>query len=141
MHYDYLSGVSIGAINAAAFALYDFGREREAVDAMKKIYTEHDMHELWEYWPGVIFPPLWEKSFVNNKGLGEIIGAFFGDKPWKRKVSVEAVDLVTGQVVIFDDEVMTGDVRNDMVVSSASIPAMFPPVRLDEMWLVDGGTY
>ena len=141
IHWDFLSGVSIGAINASAFSLYDYGREREAINDIKKIYTEHDMTELWEAWPAVIFEPLWKKSFVKNDGLRNIIAEFFGDRPFKRKLSVEAVDLVTGQVVIFDDEVMKGDVRNEMIVSSASIPAMFPPVHLDDMWLADGGVF
>ena len=53
--------------------------------------------------------------------------------------------MVTGQVVIFDEEVMEGIEggarKADMVISSASIPAVFPPVHLDDMWLVDGGVF
>ena len=66
IHYDYLSGVSIGALNSSFFSLYDYGRERGAIDDMKKVYTEHDMKELWEAWPSIIFEPLWKSSLVSN---------------------------------------------------------------------------
>ena len=38
VHYDYLSGISIGAINSAAIALFDFGQEREAVKFIEDLY-------------------------------------------------------------------------------------------------------
>ena len=33
------------------------------------------------------------------------------------------------------------EIRNDVIVSSASIPAVFPPVHIDDMALVDGGNF
>jgi len=38
VHYDYLSGISIGAINSAAIALFDFGQEKEAVKFIEDLY-------------------------------------------------------------------------------------------------------
>ena len=35
VHYDYVSGVSIGAINSAALAIFDFGFEKEAVEFLE----------------------------------------------------------------------------------------------------------
>ena len=39
MHYDYLSGVSIGAINSAALAMFDFGQEKQAIEFLEELYT------------------------------------------------------------------------------------------------------
>jgi len=38
LHYDYISGVSIGAINGASIALFDFGQEKEAVEFLEDLY-------------------------------------------------------------------------------------------------------
>ena len=38
LHYDYISGISIGAVNGATFALFDFGQEKEAVDFLHDLY-------------------------------------------------------------------------------------------------------
>lgn len=46
----------------------------------------------------------------------------------------------TGQVIVFD-ETTPMEIRNKAVLSSASIPFVFPPVELDGMQLVDGGTF
>ena len=38
LHYDYISGVSIGAVNGASFALFDFGQEKDAVEFLEDLY-------------------------------------------------------------------------------------------------------
>ena len=47
---------------------------------------------------------------------------------------------MTGKVVIFDED-MDESLRIKAVLSSASIPFVFPPVEIDDMQLVDGGTF
>lgn len=42
--------------------------------------------------------------------------------------------------MIFDENV-TDEIRTDSLLSSASIPSAFPPVKIDDMVLVDGGTF
>jgi predicted acylesterase/phospholipase RssA len=48
--------------------------------------------------------------------------------------------LNTGQVIVFD-ETTPMEIRNKSLISSASIPFVFPPVEIDGMQLVDGGTF
>ena len=38
VHYDYISGVSIGAVNGSTLALFDFGKEKEAVQFLEDLY-------------------------------------------------------------------------------------------------------
>lgn len=40
LHYDYIAGVSIGAVNASIFATFDFGKEREAADFIAAMFVE-----------------------------------------------------------------------------------------------------
>ena len=60
--------------------------------------------------------------------------------PYKRKLSIQSVDLNSGSIVIFD-ETVPEELRSKVILSSASIPSFFPPVEIDEMQLVDGGTF
>lgn len=61
-------------------------------------------------------------------------------KQIKRKISIQSVDLITGKVVIFDETIPT-ELIEDVLFSSASIPAVFPPVQIGDFSLVDGGTF
>ena len=70
----------------------------------------------------------------------DTIENLFRNIPWKRKVAIQSVDLNTGQVVIFDETVPM-EIRNKVIRSSASIPAIFPPVEIDDLHLVDGGNF
>ena len=70
----------------------------------------------------------------------DMINNFFRAIPFKRKVTIQSVDLNTGQVVIFDETVPM-EIRNQVILSSATIPAIFPPVEIDDLHLVDGGNF
>ena len=49
--YDYLSGVSIGAINAAILALYPKGKEAEALLRLEDFYLTSNLQDYFEYRP------------------------------------------------------------------------------------------
>jgi len=51
------------------------------------------------------------------------------------------VDVNTGKIIIFDETIKDDEMRAKVVLSSASIPAFFPPVKIDKWALVDGGTF
>jgi predicted acylesterase/phospholipase RssA len=40
-HYDVLSGVSVGALNTGMLSVWDYGKEREAVAFLERLYTEN----------------------------------------------------------------------------------------------------
>ena len=140
VHYDYVSGVSIGAVNSAALAVFDFGQEAQAVEFLESLYLSHLPQDFWKFWPSAIFPPLWKNSIADNTGMVDTLNNLFRDIPFKRKVAIQSVDLNTGQVVIFDESVPL-EIRNQVVISSATLPAIFPPVEIDGMHLVDGGNF
>jgi NTE family protein len=74
---------------------------------------------------------------MGNHGLARWL---YGNLPFRRleqaeiPVTVTATDLETGEPVYFD----RGPALPPLVASCA-IPGMFPPVRVGERWLVDGG--
>lgn len=46
----------------------------------------------------------------------------------------------TGQIIIFDEQTPE-ELIPISLISSCSIPMIFPPVELGEMMLIDGGTF
>ena len=57
----------------------------------------------------------------------KILHEMISGKQIKRKISIQSVDLITGKVVILDETIPT-ELIEDVLFSSASIPAVFPPV-------------
>lgn len=135
-----MSGVSIGAINAALFSLYGPGEEAEAVKRLEEIYLKYPPTTFWSYWPYYFMETFWKKSFLDSSGLHNILETELAAEPFKRGFSWQSVDLNSGKVVMFDESTPMA-VRNKAVASSASIPAAFEPVNIDDYWLVDGGVF
>ena len=77
---------------------------------------------------------------MDNDGLADLLRGILGDKPFQRKLSILSTDLLTGQVVIFDES-LTNEERVESIISSTSIPFAFEPVEIDDMKLVDGSMY
>lgn len=104
------------------------------------MYMSKLPQDYWKFWPSIFFPPLWKNSITNSMGFVDAVYNMFRDIPFKRKISIQSVDINTGHVVIFDETVPI-EIRNSMVMSSATLPSIFPPVEIDGMYLVDGGNF
>ena len=51
--YDWVTGVSTGAINAAALSGWATGDEKRASEWLSYTYTQLTTPDIWEYWPDV----------------------------------------------------------------------------------------
>ena len=120
-------GVSMGAIISAAYALH---------------YTEKDIYQFIKQFSNVF---KWGKlSFSNGSVLAtEKIRELFLMIYQERKMSevetpltIVATDFNNGQAVVFTNESDTLIV--DAVLASMAIPGIFPPVKLNNRYLVDG---
>jgi NTE family protein len=141
VQYDFISGVSVGAINAAFMALHSKGEEKAGIKELEEFYVNNKPQDYWNFWPYYVYEPLFTKnSVVDNSRFDDIMSWTFGDRPFKRGISMQSVDLRTGQVVIFD-ETTPMSVRNLAIKSSTAIPIVFPPVEIDDLVLVDGGAF
>ena len=77
---------------------------------------------------------------VDNTHMADAIGALVDGQHFKRMIAIQSVDLNTGEIVIFDETTPIEQTK-DAILSSASIPVIFPVVRIDHQVLVDGGTF
>lgn len=79
--------MSIGAINAAVFSLFEKGEEADAVKKMENIYLTYPPTDFWSYWPFYFLETFWKKSFLDSTGLHDIIDSELGNKPFNRGFS------------------------------------------------------
>ena len=54
-------------------------------------------------------------------------------------ISVSAIDVETGEVVLFDEHNTEFDEFYFAVMASAAMPGVFPPIKFKDRILMDGG--
>ena len=103
LEYDYVAGVSIGAVNAAVIATFEKGEEKQAAEYLSSLYVGKSSKSLFEFRSPLIIKSFTEDSLADNTNFRKKIDEYLGDKPWKRKISILAADLLSGQPVFFDE--------------------------------------
>jgi NTE family protein len=131
----FLVGASAGAINAAYFAgdpTHTGARELE------RIWCALRRSDVLPFNLGSVFGLLRRRGhLVDSSGLRRLLERHL---PYRRledavlPVHLVASDMLNGQEVLLS----TG-AAVDAVLASAAIPGVYPPVRIGERWLVDGG--
>ena len=85
--WDYISGVSIGAINAANISLFEKGDEKSAVKHLEKLYFSYSTSDFYTFWPTVVFEPLWKSAMTDNTGMCNMLDEVLGKRHFKRPLS------------------------------------------------------
>jgi NTE family protein len=120
---DYMAGTSIGA---AVGAMYAAGFPPE---------TCHD--KLNKFGAGV-FRIAWPRhALLSNSRVRKVVHGVAEERQIEKLViplSIVAADVTTGREVVFDRGLLW-----PAVLASMAIPGIFPPVRIGEYTLVDGG--
>lgn len=141
IEYDVVVGVSIGAMNAALLSFFEKGDEAAAIIELERVWTTYLAQDFWDWWPvWNIAAGLWESSFLDTQPLYDFLDTETKNKTFRRKVAFQTVDLNTGKVLVFDENVPQ-DKLSQSLAASASVPGAFSPVYLDNMVLVDGGLF
>ena len=157
---DWVAGTSIGAVTAAIIA---GNPPEQRVDRLRSYWAEVTAPNWvpWvraSQWLGALQTRLTGRPFMFHprlpslSGQPELVG-LYDVAPMRRrldalidferlnsgeiKLSVVAVDLEAGAEVVFDTA--TTRVTVDHLMGSAALIPDFPPVRVDDRWLVDGG--
>lgn len=120
-------GVSMGAIIGAAYALH---------------YNEKDIYQFIKRFSNIF---KWGKlSFSNGSVLAtdkirELFQQIYHDKKMsdvKTPLTIIATDFNNGKAVIFNNDSDVSII--DAVLASMAIPGVFPPVKIQDQYLVDG---
>lgn len=139
--FDFISGTSVGAINAAGLAQYPPGRFREAVDNLERLWTERvtKTRDIWRH----RFPPylagLWKPSIGKADALDSILREELDFEAVLHsgvKLRLPAVDLLSGQL---QEHAETSEDLVSAIMASAAFPLVFAPVEKFGKFEIDGG--
>jgi NTE family protein len=134
-HPDILYGTSAGALNASWLAA---SPTREGLDELARLWTRVRRRDVFPLQPWHALSGLigWQDFTVSADGLARWLRA---TAPLRRledgvlPLTVVAADLEGGQEVLLE----SGPAVPALLASSA-MPGIFPPVRIEDRWLVDG---
>mmetsp|Transcript_12856 Transcript_12856/g.21745 ORF Transcript_12856/g.21745 Transcript_12856/m.21745 type:complete len:270 (-) Transcript_12856:151-960(-) len=141
MEYDVVSGISVGSINAAGLSLFEKGKEIEASAFLKDLWLNLTSSDIWQYWEG--FEPyeaIMKKSgFLDNAPMKKLLTNIFTAKEFKiqRELITGAIDADSGRLVVTDFASLAHEEFVPAIVSSASVPGVFPFTDFQGMRLVD----
>lgn len=133
---DLVVGTSVGALNAAAIA------------SNPTLEGVSDLAHLWrsltsaDIFPGGSLSRAWNIArrgtyLVENTGLARVIERATSIRELEDlqlPIRVVSCDLTTGEEIVFN----RGPLK-DILLASAALPGVFPPINLDGRVLVDGG--
>ena len=124
-------------------SVFPVGEEKAMSEYLLKVLEGLHTEDIYKWWDGGIHERLFEQSgFFNNTPLANLIEKIMVQdfpKGPQRKIVVGAVDINSGSFVTFTEKDYP-DKLVQGVVSSASIPFIFPHRLIDDYVLMDGGT-
>ena len=130
--WDVVTGVSAGSIGASFMSLYDKGNEVAASEAYSHLWASTLNPEVWSMWP--------EHPHNFPGGCEDHSGCFNDDAflagfrklashngDIKRNFTLGSVNVNDGEYITFNQDNISIDELGQAVVSSCSIPMIFPP--------------
>jgi len=139
VHFDKIYGTSVGALNSVLMAqAYLDGKpdilRNTWINIIKKdndVYNKKIIRLIIGR-PPYDFSPL-RNFFKNNIDIKSIL-------KMDKKINLTATDLISGLPITFSNQNgLTEEEFIDAAIGSASVPPLFPPVKLKKFVLVDGG--
>ncbi len=130
-------GTSIGALVGASIA---GGAEAEDLEARARALVKKDIVDVnrWALLPMGIR----QQSIFHGVALRDYIARVTPETEWSEltiPLTVNAVDLESGQTVWFGAGGRTDVPLVDAIYASAALPPFYPPLAVNGMHLVDGG--
>ncbi|MBU2743550.1 patatin [Acidithiobacillus thiooxidans] len=126
---DIVCGTSIGALVGASYVSNNLGKLEKWVCSLTKLETAKFFSIKWSL-----------NGFVNKERLHYFLNKYVADDDSKIEALVNktyasvATDLQTGSEIW-----LTNGSILDAVISSISMPGLFPAVKNNGRWLIDGG--
>ena len=138
LDYDYIMGVSAGALNTGLLSTAKPGAAglAESVALLKELWLTTKNHDVWEL---RLDPLMGDPGLLSTAPLRKTIEEKIGGRAVHRNVTVGTTSLATGATVRHDESELMGSNLTTVLLASSAIPIVFPPVTLDGARHVDGG--
>ena len=127
--WDVLSGVSAGSINSMILAGYPIGQEEQMAEYLSDTWAGLKNSDIWVDWPigKVAALGLKAGALDNSPGLAYARNIVKGFSKIERAFVISTTNVNTGDYIQYTDKMITLDQLPDAVISSASVPLVFPP--------------
>jgi hypothetical protein len=139
--WDVITGVSVGSMDAAAIAIFDIGKEKEAVEFLlenwRNIKSRRDIFDNW--WFGPLWGLLFKTGIYDTAPLKRKLNSIIKDSEIKRKFICGATNYLTGEFETWDEETLNRDEYENAIASSSSYPVIFPLNYFRNKYYMDGG--
>ncbi len=128
VEWDVVSGVSAGALNAGGISIFAKGNELDMADWIVNLWDTIETKDIWVEWPeGLLWGMFNESGIFDDTPLYNLLTKIITEAPAgiQRHMIVSTVDTVSGAYLQFDETTPLDEVAQ-AIISSASIPAVFP---------------
>lgn len=142
--WDYIAGVSVGAINGSFLATYSKVVQFDAVQRLEYMWLNDikgnsSIYKPWYFYPFNYVASLWKGSLNSTKPLTGILEKYLDDNKIKASgihLRVGTACLTSGQYEVANEAYT--NIKN-WVLASASMPLIFNPTEIDGQYYLDGG--
>jgi NTE family protein len=141
--FGFVSGTSVGAINAAGVAMFAPKMFPEATKFLVEMWTKNitKTSDVWKLRTPLGVPALWNPSVGVNTALDQLLTQVVDIQAIQESgvdVRFASVDMISGELVVHTGaDLIKHGIKP--IMSSASYPLAFPPVEIGDTWLSDGG--
>jgi len=132
--WDLITGVSAGSINASYLSTIDKNKEIDNIDIFKNLWCSIKNNDVFN--PELFFNGL---SMFNTDKYKCIMETIFKDRKILRPIMINTTSLNTSTSKIFTEQDIEKYGFIDIIMSSSSIPILFPPYRFMNDFFIDGG--
>ncbi len=133
---DIVLGISVGALNAAYWAIDPTPGRAHALEAVWRATTTHDVLGTMR-WRAAVSAVTNRGTLYDAAGISRIATRHLGALTFKDltlPLGILSMNVTKGEPIIFESGPLT-----TAVLASSAIPGIFPPVRIGSEYYVDGG--
>jgi len=138
--WDFVTGVSIGAINTGYVSQYKIGDEKNMIAGMLQLWEEITSANIYQSWPGgMVQGLLFESSLFDQSPIIPFLEQHVTLPP-QRGIRISATDSNTASYITFKEtDLPTADDLRTVMRASGAFPAVFPYVNYLNYTFIDGG--
>ena len=137
LNYDFMLGVSAGALNTGYLSTFgsDATGLQQGVKALQELWASTKSKDVWSLRPNPFKAP---PGLLTTTPLEHLLERVLSGRRVQRNVTIGTTNLATGATARHD-EINLASNPIQVLLASAAIPAVFPPVALNGTQHVDGG--
>jgi len=132
--WDLITGVSAGSINASYLSTIDKNKEIDNINIFKNLWCSIKNSDVFN--PELFLNGI---SMFNTNKYKSILETIFKDRKILRPLMINTTSLNTSASKIFTEQDIEKYGFIDIIMSSSSIPILFPPYRFLDDFFIDGG--